>query len=299
MAVDEVNEFLGAELPTGDWDTIGGLVLAVSGHVPTEGESIEVDDHLLVAEKVQGRRVGSVRVDAAQRTAAAHRAPRARRPVAGRTGRSGRRLGRRAPVTRPAAVSDPGTVLARRPGRPRARIPLGLRGSRRQAERRQVHAFEPDPRPQGRHHGGLAQHDQDPHPRHARKAREPNRLHRHPRAAPAADRSRRPTQRDRDGELRGRRLLRTRGRSRRPDRPRGPLHRRAPASRQRDRPQQDRPRGRRRGAGTARHGVQPARHRGRRVLSRLGPDRRRRERPRRAPRRPDARKGRGTSRPGW
>ena len=62
MAVDEVNEFLGAELPTGDWDTIGGLVLAVSGHVPSEGESIEVDGHLLVAEKVQGRRVGSVRI---------------------------------------------------------------------------------------------------------------------------------------------------------------------------------------------------------------------------------------------
>jgi len=62
MAVDEVNEFLGAELPAGDWDTIGGLVLAVSGHVPSEGESIEVDGHLLVAEKVQGRRIGSVRI---------------------------------------------------------------------------------------------------------------------------------------------------------------------------------------------------------------------------------------------
>jgi CBS domain containing-hemolysin-like protein len=62
MAVDEVNEILGAELPTGDWDTIGGLVLAVSGHVPLEGESIEVDGHLLVAEKLQGRRIGSVRI---------------------------------------------------------------------------------------------------------------------------------------------------------------------------------------------------------------------------------------------
>ena len=62
MAVDEVNEILGAELPTGDWDTIGGLVLAVSGHVPSEGETIEVDGHLLVAEKLQGRRIGSVRI---------------------------------------------------------------------------------------------------------------------------------------------------------------------------------------------------------------------------------------------
>jgi CBS domain containing-hemolysin-like protein len=62
MAVDEVNEILGAELPTGDWDTIGGLVLAVSGHVPSEGETIEVNGHLLVAEKLQGRRIGSVRI---------------------------------------------------------------------------------------------------------------------------------------------------------------------------------------------------------------------------------------------
>ncbi len=62
MAVDEVNEILGAELPTGDWDTIGGLVLALTGHVPAEGESIEVNGHLLVAEKLQGRRIGSVRI---------------------------------------------------------------------------------------------------------------------------------------------------------------------------------------------------------------------------------------------
>jgi putative hemolysin len=62
MPVDEVNELLGAELPNGDWDSIGGLVLAVAGHVPTEGETVEVDGHLLVAENVQGRRVGTVRV---------------------------------------------------------------------------------------------------------------------------------------------------------------------------------------------------------------------------------------------
>jgi len=62
MDVDEVNELLGADLPAGDWDSIGGLVLAVSGHLPSEGESVEVDGHLLVAEKLQGRRIGSVRI---------------------------------------------------------------------------------------------------------------------------------------------------------------------------------------------------------------------------------------------
>ena len=62
MPVDEVNELLGADLPEGDWDTIGGLFLAAAGHVPTEGESVEADGHLLVAENVQGRRIGTVRV---------------------------------------------------------------------------------------------------------------------------------------------------------------------------------------------------------------------------------------------
>ena len=35
MPVDEVNELLGADLPAGDWDTIGGLVLAL--HRPRPG----------------------------------------------------------------------------------------------------------------------------------------------------------------------------------------------------------------------------------------------------------------------
>ena len=62
MSVDEVNDLLGASLPTGDWDTIAGLVLALAGHVPSEGETFSVDGHVLVAERLQGRRIGSVQV---------------------------------------------------------------------------------------------------------------------------------------------------------------------------------------------------------------------------------------------
>jgi CBS domain containing-hemolysin-like protein len=32
------------------------------GHVPVDGESVEVDGHRLTAEKVQGRRIGRVRI---------------------------------------------------------------------------------------------------------------------------------------------------------------------------------------------------------------------------------------------
>ena len=69
MALDEVNDLLRAQLPEGDWDTIGGLLLAKLGHVPVEGESVEVDGWQLTAQRVVGRRIGRVRV---------HRAPRLR-----------------------------------------------------------------------------------------------------------------------------------------------------------------------------------------------------------------------------
>ncbi len=63
MPVDEVNELLSEPgLPEGDWDTVGGLVYSLLGHVPTEGESIDYGQHRLVAEHVQGRRIGRVRV---------------------------------------------------------------------------------------------------------------------------------------------------------------------------------------------------------------------------------------------
>jgi len=62
MPVDEVNELLGADLPVGDWDTIGGLFLHLRGQVPAEGERLDADGSVLVAEKVQGRRIGSVRI---------------------------------------------------------------------------------------------------------------------------------------------------------------------------------------------------------------------------------------------
>jgi putative hemolysin len=62
LPVDEVNELLDAELPEGDWDTIGGLMFHLLGHVPEEGESADVADHRLWAERVQGRRIEIVRI---------------------------------------------------------------------------------------------------------------------------------------------------------------------------------------------------------------------------------------------
>ena len=62
LSLDEANEVLHLELPTGDWDTVGGLLFNLLGHVPEQGESVEVDGHTLQAESVDGRRIERVRI---------------------------------------------------------------------------------------------------------------------------------------------------------------------------------------------------------------------------------------------
>jgi CBS domain containing-hemolysin-like protein len=64
MPVDELNDLLHAELPEGDWHTVGGLMFHLLGHVPVEGESVTAVGHVLRAARVQGRRIGRVRVTA-------------------------------------------------------------------------------------------------------------------------------------------------------------------------------------------------------------------------------------------
>jgi putative hemolysin len=69
MPIDEVSELLGAEFPEGDFDTVGGLMFNLLGHVPHEGETVDVNGHRLQAERVQGRRIGRVRITRVEPTA--------------------------------------------------------------------------------------------------------------------------------------------------------------------------------------------------------------------------------------
>ncbi len=62
LDVDELAELVDAELPEGDWDTVSGLIFNLLGHLPAEGESVDVGGLRLIAEKVQGNRIGRVRV---------------------------------------------------------------------------------------------------------------------------------------------------------------------------------------------------------------------------------------------
>lgn len=62
MLIDELNELLGVEWPSEDWDSVGGLLFNQLGHVPHEGETVSYEHHLLRAERVKGRRIGRVRI---------------------------------------------------------------------------------------------------------------------------------------------------------------------------------------------------------------------------------------------
>ncbi len=68
--IDELNELLGTELPQEEWDTVGGLVFDALGHLPVEGECARVDGLELCAERMQGRRIVSVRITPVARPAA-------------------------------------------------------------------------------------------------------------------------------------------------------------------------------------------------------------------------------------
>ena len=67
LPVDDLAEAVGAELPDDEWDTVGGLVLALAERVPEEGEVFEYQQLLFRVSRMQGRRVSQVTVSWADR----------------------------------------------------------------------------------------------------------------------------------------------------------------------------------------------------------------------------------------
>ena len=60
--VDDLGTLLGVELPQEEWDTVGGLVLALAGRVPGVGEVLSTRGVDFTVEQVLGRRVSELRV---------------------------------------------------------------------------------------------------------------------------------------------------------------------------------------------------------------------------------------------
>jgi putative hemolysin len=61
--IEDVNARLQTNLPTEDFETIGGYTVGLFGRLPAEGEEIDVDGHIrLRVDRTRGRRILSVRV---------------------------------------------------------------------------------------------------------------------------------------------------------------------------------------------------------------------------------------------
>ncbi len=65
MPVDALESLIGRDLPDGDWDTVGGLIFSLLGHLPEAGEHLNLDAAQLVVENVEGRRITQVRISTA------------------------------------------------------------------------------------------------------------------------------------------------------------------------------------------------------------------------------------------
>ncbi|MGH8886791.1 MAG: hemolysin family protein [Egibacteraceae bacterium] len=70
LPVDDLDELADTHLPDEEWDTVGGLLFGLLGHVPAPGEQVEVDALRLTAERVKGRRIATVLVERRHSTSA-------------------------------------------------------------------------------------------------------------------------------------------------------------------------------------------------------------------------------------
>ncbi len=62
LRVEEVNEDLDLRLPEGDYETVAGLILDRLGHLPQEGEHIEIDGVALTVLEMQGPRIARIEI---------------------------------------------------------------------------------------------------------------------------------------------------------------------------------------------------------------------------------------------
>lgn len=60
MKLDDLNDYLGLELESEDYDSIGGLVIGLLDHLPEEGEEVIHENLRLVVEKVERNRIDTI-----------------------------------------------------------------------------------------------------------------------------------------------------------------------------------------------------------------------------------------------
>lgn len=64
MPISRLNDELELKVPETEYDTIGGFIFGMLGHVPVQGESVDFDGWRISAETLDGRRIQQVRISA-------------------------------------------------------------------------------------------------------------------------------------------------------------------------------------------------------------------------------------------
>jgi CBS domain containing-hemolysin-like protein len=62
IAIGDLDDLLGVELPDDDWDTLGGLIFNTLEHVPTDGEFMVAHGWRFTVIEMEGRRIKRVMV---------------------------------------------------------------------------------------------------------------------------------------------------------------------------------------------------------------------------------------------
>jgi putative hemolysin len=64
--IGDVNDEYSLALPTGPWDTVGGLVLDLAGDVPEVGDSFDTEHYRLTVVRIDGVRIEEVLIEPVQ-----------------------------------------------------------------------------------------------------------------------------------------------------------------------------------------------------------------------------------------
>ncbi|MGH8945399.1 MAG: hemolysin family protein [Acidimicrobiia bacterium] len=63
LPVEDLAEALGIDLPEGDWNTVAGMLMGISGELLGPGGHIDVVGHRFIVEEVRGRRITRVEIE--------------------------------------------------------------------------------------------------------------------------------------------------------------------------------------------------------------------------------------------
>ena len=63
LPIDDLEATLNHDFPEGPYSTVGGLFLAVAGHIPADGHQVTIDNYRFVVMRMDRNRIDRVRIE--------------------------------------------------------------------------------------------------------------------------------------------------------------------------------------------------------------------------------------------